>query len=42
MLKGNENWAEKAKRLIFNLFMIALLVIAIIKVLIEELHSLHK
>jgi hypothetical protein len=38
----NDDWSSKTKSLIFNLFMIALLVIAIIKVLIEELHSLHK
>lgn len=36
-----DDWSSKTKRLIFNLFMIALLVIAIIKVLIEELHGLH-
>ncbi len=38
----HDDWSSKTKTLIFNLFTIALLVIAIAKVLIEEFHGLHK
>jgi len=33
------DWFDKAKRFSFQAFMLALLLIAIIKVLIEELHG---
>ena len=41
MPKKRDTWADKTKRLIFNVFMIALLVIAIIKVILTELKGLH-
>jgi hypothetical protein len=36
------DWPERTKQFLFNLFLIALLVIAIIKVLIVELHDFVK
>jgi hypothetical protein len=41
-LMPHDDWSSKTKRLIFNLFMIALLVIAIIKVLLVEISGLSK
>lgn len=42
MPKLPHDWYEKTKRFLFHLFMIALLVIAILKVLLIELHGLFK
>ncbi len=38
----HDDWSSKTKRLLFNVFMIALLVVAIVKVLIQELHGLGR
>jgi hypothetical protein len=42
MPKLPHDWPDRTKRFLFNLFLIALLIIAIVKVLIEELHGLHR
>jgi hypothetical protein len=42
MPKLPHDWPDRTKRFLFNLFLIALLIIAVVKVLIEELHGLHR
>jgi len=42
MPKLPHDWPDQTKRFLFNLFLIALLIIAIVKVLVEELHGLLK
>lgn len=41
MQSPRQDWSFKTKRFIFNLFMIALLIIAIVKVILAELKGLH-
>jgi hypothetical protein len=42
MQKPTDDWASKSKQFIWNIFVIALFVIAIVKVLLQELHGLFK
>jgi len=42
MPKLPHDWPDRTKRFLFNLFLIALLIIAIVKVLIVELDGFYK